>query len=152
MIVLTAHHDEEQTLHAIRCGASAYYPKHIDGDMLVRTIEAVKRGFYVIEGRQMTGEQLNGWMQAKIASNHQGLREHESHLMPLSARELEILRCVANGMLNKQIAMELGISQQTVKNHMTSILRKLNVADRTQAVIVALRRGWVRLNNLPKNV
>ena len=64
---------------------------------------------------------------------------------PLTGREIEILDCIAQGMTNKEIAERLFISSQTVKNHVTAILRKLQVNDRTSAVIYALRRGWIRL-------
>jgi DNA-binding CsgD family transcriptional regulator len=66
--------------------------------------------------------------------------------MPLTERELEILRKVSDGMTNAAIGEALGISPQTVKNHVTSILRKLAVNDRTQAVVTAFRRGWLTLN------
>ena len=66
---------------------------------------------------------------------------------PLTPREVEILDCVAQGNSNKEIARILNISDQTVKNHITSILRKLAVNDRTQAVIYALRHGWIRLTD-----
>jgi two-component system response regulator DegU len=59
---------------------------------------------------------------------------------------MEVLKYVARGMSNKEIALVLGISHQTVKNHVTAILRKIGVEDRTQAAIYALRRGWVRLH------
>ena len=65
---------------------------------------------------------------------------------PLSKREMEVLSFVTRGLSNKEIAASLGISHQTVKNHVTAILRKLGVEDRTQAAIYALRRGWVRLH------
>ena len=64
---------------------------------------------------------------------------------PLTGREVEILDCIARGRSNKQIAMDLNISDQTVKNRITAILRKLNVNDRTQAVIYAMRHGWIRV-------
>ena len=67
--------------------------------------------------------------------------------MPLSAREMQILQQITRGQSNKEIARELGISRQTVKNHMTSILRKLAVNDRTQAALYALRYGWIRLED-----
>ena len=66
---------------------------------------------------------------------------------PLSPREMEILQHIAKGQSNKEVAYELGISRQTVKNHMTSILRKLAVNDRTQAALYAVKRGWIRLQN-----
>lgn len=66
--------------------------------------------------------------------------------MPLTDRELEILRKVSDGMTNAEIGYALGISAQTVKNHVTSILRKLAVNDRTQAVVTALRRGWLTID------
>jgi DNA-binding NarL/FixJ family response regulator len=147
VIILTAHHDEEQTIHAIRSGASAYYPKHLDPDKLIKIIEHVARGYYVVENKTMTGEQVNTWLKTKIEANTPNINDTEGYLMPLSPREMEILFHVTNGMLNKEIAADLGISQQTVKNHMTSILRKLNVKDRTQAAVIALRRGWVRIDS-----
>ena len=64
---------------------------------------------------------------------------------PLSPREVEILDNIAQGMTNKQVAYALSISEQTVKNHMSSILRKLSVNDRTQAVVYAMRQGWIRM-------
>ena len=67
-------------------------------------------------------------------------------LMPLTAREMEILEMIVRGASNKIIATSLGISHQTVKNHMSSIFRKLAVNDRTEAAVIALRRGWVRLH------
>ena len=73
--------------------------------------------------------------------------DSEDLFVPLSPREMEILEYVTRGLSNKEIAYKLGISHQTVKNHMTAILRKLRVDDRTQAAVYALRRGWVRLEN-----
>jgi DNA-binding NarL/FixJ family response regulator len=67
--------------------------------------------------------------------------------MPLTERELEILRKVSTGLTNAEIGYSLGISAQTVKNHVTSILRKLAVNDRTQAVVTALRNGWLSIED-----
>ena len=71
----------------------------------------------------------------------------DEKFVPLSAREMEILQYVARGFSNKEIAHTLNISRQTVKNHMTAILRKLMVDDRTQATLYALRMGWIRLQD-----
>ena len=73
--------------------------------------------------------------------------DSEFAYQPLSGREMEILTCITRGKSNKEIAQQLGISRQTVKNHMTSILRKLSVEDRTQAALYALRQGWIRLED-----
>lgn len=67
----------------------------------------------------------------------------ETLVTPLTARELEVLGYAARGYINKQIAYQLGVSEQTIKNHMTSILRKLDANDRTQAVVLGLHYGWI---------
>lgn len=67
----------------------------------------------------------------------------ETLATPLTSRELEVLGYAARGYINKQIAYQLGVSEQTIKNHMTSILRKLDANDRTQAVVLALHYGWI---------
>ena len=66
--------------------------------------------------------------------------------LPLTGRETEILSYIANGHQNKQVALKLGISEQTIKNHISSILRKLDVNDRTQAVVMAMQHGWISSN------
>ncbi len=66
-------------------------------------------------------------------------------LLPLSSREIEVLDCVAQGLANKQIADALYVTEQTVKNHMTSVLRKLDVNDRVQAVLFAVKHGWIEI-------
>ena len=70
----------------------------------------------------------------------------ESAFAPLSAREAEILEAIAKGLTNKGVGEALSISEQTVKNHVTSILRKLAVNDRTQAVLYALRKSWISIS------
>jgi DNA-binding NarL/FixJ family response regulator len=148
IVVLTAYHDNQQVVHAMRSGASAYCPKDISAENLVRTVRLVADGFYVINNRRMTVNELANWLTAEIAALGGAYTvDPEEHFVPLSPRELEILQAVTNGQSNKEIAYSLGISQQTVKNHMTSILKKLNVEDRTQAAVTAIRHGWVRLHS-----
>jgi DNA-binding NarL/FixJ family response regulator len=74
--------------------------------------------------------------------------EPGSPFHPLSDREMEVLSCVVRGISNKEIAMTLGINHQTVKDHVTSILRKFGVKDRMQAVVYTLKHGWVQLREL----
>ena len=71
---------------------------------------------------------------------------------PLSPREREVLDLIAFGQMNKQIAFQLGVSEQTIKNHVTNILQKLDVDDRTQAAVLAIRQGWVSPDNESKRV
>ncbi|MFN3308883.1 MAG: response regulator transcription factor, partial [Anaerolineales bacterium] len=68
--------------------------------------------------------------------------------LPLSPREMEVLSYLSLGQSNKEIAHHLGISHQTVKNHLASLFRKLGVEDRTQAVVYALQRGWVQVDSI----
>jgi DNA-binding NarL/FixJ family response regulator len=147
IISLTAYHETAQVLHVMRGGASAYCPKDIRPEALVRVIRAVAGGAYVVEGEIMDRRTLDHWLTAQInAMNGTYTIDAEEHYIPLSPRELEILQAVTQGLSNKEISQKLGISNQTVKNHMTSILKKLNVEDRTQAAVTALKSGWVRID------
>ncbi len=148
VIVLTAYHDDEQMLHALRAGAAAYFPKDVDPQELVRAVRETSRGKYVVNDAVLAKPQVAAWLlnqfeQMPLA----GTEGAEFAYQPLSSREMEILTCITRGKSNKEIAQQLGISRQTVKNHMTSILRKLAVNDRTQAAVYALRRGWIRLQD-----
>jgi DNA-binding NarL/FixJ family response regulator len=89
---------------------------------------------------------LQRWIDPQTENALRPYSDPGEPFQPLSAREMEVLAQLTHGLSNKEIATGLGISHQTVKNHVTSILRKLGVEDRTQAAIYALRRGWVRLH------
>jgi RNA polymerase sigma factor (sigma-70 family) len=148
VIVLTAYHDSEQVLHALRAGASAYCAKDVTPDELVEVIRDVASGLYIVDEERMEEREFQTWISEHIetfAGSY--VMDPNEHFVPLSPREMEILQFVTHGLSNKEIAKKLGISQQTVKNHMTSILKKLNVQDRTQAAVTALRRGWVRIQD-----
>jgi len=148
VIMITGYDDVEQVFHAIRAGASAYCPKDITPEALIGAVMAVHSGLYVVDGITMTQEEVIAWIEQKMGHLTGDLTsDAEDLFIPLSPREMEILEHVTNGLSNKEIAYKLGISHQTVKNHMTAILRKLRVDDRTQAAVYALSRGWVRLDN-----
>jgi len=148
IVVLTAYHDSEQVLHAMRAGASAYCAKDVMPETLISIIHDAAEGAYIVEGQRMDARELDQWINQNVkAITGPYMIDSEEHYVPLSPREMEILQFVTRGLSNKEIAVELGISQQTVKNHMTSILKKLNVQDRTQAAVTALRHGWVRMQD-----
>jgi DNA-binding NarL/FixJ family response regulator len=148
-VMITGYDDSEQVFHALGAGASAYCAKDITPEDLIQTIEQVHGGRYVVGDRVMNYPEVVEWIEQKVGNLAGGLAsDMEDYLSPLSPREMEILEHVTRGMSNKEIAFKLGISHQTVKNHMTSILRKLGVDDRTQAAVYALSRGWVRLDEM----
>ena len=145
VVLVTAYDDMEQVIHAIRGGAAAFCPKHIRPEELVEVVRHVANGKYVINGTVLGERELQIWLERQMADSVGAYRDPGDPLHPLSNREMEVLSYVTQGMSNKEIAVLLEISYQTVKNHVTAILRKLNVDDRTQAAVYALRRGWFRL-------
>lgn len=147
VVILTAYDDEEQVFHAVRAGASAYHPKDVDPGRLMETIRRVAAGGYIIGGVPLTEQEIGQWLLERFRQFGGELSVEDRHLSPLSEREMEILRLVVSGKSNKEIAYHLGISHQTVKNHITAVLSKLGLSDRTQAAVYALRRGWVPLHS-----
>jgi len=147
VVLLTGYDDIEQAIHAVLAGAAGYCAKEIEPDVLGRTIRAVNEGSYAIAGNIFNRRELDAWIDEQMEGARRSYSEPGSPFHPLSDREMEVLSCVVRGMSNKEIAGLLGISHQTVKNHVTSILRKFSVEDRTQAVVYALQRGWVKLQD-----
>jgi len=151
IVLLTAYDDVEQVLHAFSAGASAYCSKDVEAGKLVDIVRQVARGFYIVGDQVFDAEGLDDWLSRGVeAVRRPHLDGDIEAFTPLSPREMEILQYVTRGMSNKEIAAKLGISHQTVKNHMTAILHKLDVEDRTQAAVYALRHGWVRLQDTRK--
>ncbi|CAN5543267.1 response regulator transcription factor [soil metagenome] len=150
IIVLSESADDEQLFQAIRAGAAAYAPKQIQPEELEELVRRVAEGDYLINDSVLSrphvaSRVLNQFRELSVID-----QSDDGVFSPLTPREIEILDCVAQGKSNKEIAYKLGISDQTVKNHITSILRKLAVNDRTQAVIYALRQGWIKLDEFPE--
>ena len=134
VIALTSFLDDEKVLPAVRAGAAGYLLKDVEPEQLVRAIRTVHGGEALLHP----------------AATATVMRELADHAEPadeadlgLTGREREVLALVARGLPNKVIARELGIAEKTVKTHMSSILAKLGVTDRTQAALLAVRRGWV---------
>ena len=151
IIILTGYDDAEQVYHAMQLGAVAYCAKDVPPEGLLNTIHAVYGGNYVIHNQVLTTEEIATWFQRRATRYSTYPTDEQpsatTTFTPLSPREMEILELVTRGASNKEVAHRLTISQQTVKNHMTAVLRKLRVDDRTQAAVYALRHGWVRLDS-----
>jgi two-component system response regulator DegU len=145
VIVLTSTPDDDQLFQAIKAQAAAYLSKDITAEELVNTVKRAAKGEHPINesfvSHPKVAEQvLHHFRELPLG---QGT---ESFVSPVTSREQEILNYMAKGYLNKQIALALEISEQTVKNHVTSILRKLNANARTQAVVEAIKHGLVSIS------
>lgn len=149
VIVLAANENDDELFGAIRAGASAYSGRDISEETLFSLVERAARGEYVINEQLLSKPYVAARVLDQFRANTLGDPSLNSEFMPLTDRELEILKRVSEGMTNAEIGYALGISAQTVKNHVTSILRKLAVNDRTQAVVTALRRGWITIDDSP---
>lgn len=149
VILMTAYDDEGQLFNAIRVGAAAYFLKDLGPSELMDGIRRVSRGEYLINESVLSKPMLASRVLQQFADLASEGKEVEPLFVPLSNREIEVLEQIARGNSNKEIARALKISDQTVKNHITSILRKLAVNDRTQAVVYAIRHGWIKMEELP---
>lgn len=147
ILLMTGYDDVEQAIHAALAGASGYCSKDIEPQSLPRIIREIVEGKYVVSQHVFNRRELELWIDEQMEGARRSYSEPGSPFHPLSEREMEVLVCVVHGMSNKEIASLLKISHQTVKNHVTAILRKFGVEDRTQAVVFALKRGWVTLRD-----
>lgn len=134
VIALTIHDDEEYIFELLKAGVSAYVLKDIETDSLVEAIRTVFRGETVFHPK--ISQKMCGELQ-RLARRHH-LEE------PLSRREIDVLILIARGKSNKEIGDELYISEKTVKNHITNIFRKIQVQDRTQAALYAVKNRMVK--------
>lgn len=147
IIMLTPSEDEERLFQSIKVGAAAYYTRNITPTDLIEAVRKVSNGEYLIQDDVLSKPQLA----SRVLKSFRELTVEEEEgeakdlYSPLSTREVEILDYIARGNSNKEIAKSLKISDQTVKNHITSILKKLSVNDRTAAVVHALRHGWIKM-------
>ena len=145
VIVLAPNDDEDQLFEAIKAGAAAYVLKDIDPTDLIAIIRRVRSGEYLINDKVFSKPAVASRVLKEFRELAVYGADAQPIFAPLSPREVEILDNIAQGMTNKQVAYALSISEQTVKNHMSSILRKLSVNDRTQAVVYAMRQGWIKI-------
>lgn len=146
VIILSIHDDENYVTHALQTGASGYLLKEMDADALVEAVKVVADGGsylhpkvthnLVREYRRLAGEGGGGYV---------GVAEIRRPLHLLTRRECEVLQLLTDGKSNRGIGEALFISEKTVKNHVSNILQKMNVNDRTQAVVEAIKKGWVEV-------
>jgi DNA-binding NarL/FixJ family response regulator len=148
IVFLSMHVDDERLFDAIRVGATAFLTKDIDGDTLIDALRRVLAGENLINTLILSRPQLAWRVLSEFrafAAEPNAPVDPSIASLPLSAREIEVLDCVAQGLSNKEIADALFVTEQTVKNHMTSVLRKLDVNDRVQAVLYAVKNGWIEI-------
>jgi DNA-binding NarL/FixJ family response regulator len=150
IILLTPSEDEERLFQAIKVGAAAYCSRYITTEELTETVRKVSHGEYLIRDDVLSKPQLASRVLKsfrELTVEDEETNNTKDMYSPLSSREVEILDYIARGNSNKEIAKSLKISDQTVKNHITSILKKLSVNDRTAAVVHALRHGWIKMHD-----
>ncbi|MDR6553616.1 response regulator transcription factor [Paenibacillus qinlingensis] len=155
VIILSIHDDESYVFETLRKGASGYLLKDMEAESLINAIRSVVAGHAYIHPK-VTGKLINQLRRmtylddAGVVGTGTGVKDsalkyiHNTN-SPLTKREAEVLRLMAEGKSNKLIGEFLYISEKTVKNHVSSILQKMEVDDRTQAVIIAIKNGWVTL-------
>jgi NarL family two-component system response regulator LiaR len=135
VVMLTSYHDDEHVFPAIRAGALSYVLKEIGPGELADAVRKAAAGEAVLHPR----------VAARVVRELHGARRDEPNAFrELSDRELEVLKLIADGLNNAEIAGRLYVSEKTVKSHVSNILGKLHLADRTQAAVYAWRQGVVR--------
>jgi len=157
ILALTSFQDSERAAAALKAGATGFLYKDVSPDLLLGAIRQAAAGQTVVEGRVW-----DAWQERQVATNGaqsvadsaavESLHIDDTRsavqrqlLDALTAREMDVLTCLASGMANKEIGAKLGITEKTVKVHVSHILAKLGVYDRTQAVILASKLGLVTL-------
>ncbi len=144
VLVLTAHDDDEYVFALLESGANGYLLKTAEIEELVKAIRAVHAGQPALDPlvtQKVVAQFVNGKslpdVMAQVGDEMDGL----------TSRELEVLRMVARGLTNKEVAQQLFISDRTVQAHLSSIFSKLQVASRTEAVMYAVRHGWITVDH-----
>jgi DNA-binding NarL/FixJ family response regulator len=145
VIVISPAPNDEGLFMAIKARAAGYVSRNISADELLGIIRRAARGEYPLNDSFLSQPKVAAQVLEQFQDFSWG-KGVESFVSPLTPRETEILNYMAKGYLNKQIAGMLDNSEQTIKNHVTSILRKLDANARTQAVITAVKRGIITIN------
>lgn len=141
VLILTAYDNDQYIVAMLEAGAAGYLLKNVSGRDLINAIRAV-----------FAGEAILHPSIAQKVFNHFGATtrrsEETAQLTDISEREMEILKLAARGMSNQDIATHLYLSRRTIQSHLANIFRKMDVGSRTEAVLQALRKGWLGLDDL----
>lgn len=145
VIILSIHDDENYVTHALKSGAQGYLLKEMDSDALIDAIKIVTEGGSYLHPK-ITHNLVKEFRRlSKAQLGNIDDIEYRKPLHLLTRRECEVLQLLAEGKSNRGVAETLFISEKTVKNHVSNILQKMSVNDRTQAVVMAIRNGWVEV-------
>lgn len=135
VIMLTIHNEREYLIKAVELGCDGYILKESDSDELKNAI------YNVYEGKRYIQPNMTPMLNSYLASK----AEDDKKLVGLTKREIQVLKLVAEGMFNRDIAERLEISERTVKNHIANIFKKIQVSDRTQAVVFAIKNNLTEI-------
>ena len=135
VLILTIHNEVEYLIRAVEIGVDGYVLKDSDSTLLKKAI------FNIYRGETFIQPELAPMLRAKLDEKKNMLSSDDS----LTKREIEVLKLLAEGLFNKEIAYMLAISEKTVKNHVSNIFKKINVSDRTQAAVYAIKNNIVDL-------
>ena len=144
VVVLTMYDEEDYIFDLVKAGATGYLLKDADSAQIAKAIRAVAHGESLIHPTVASKILTEFSLLAQGKGRKPGRLEHD-----LTDREITVLRLVAEGKTNKEIANDLDLSEKTVKNHVRNIFHKLHVYDRTQAAIHAIRKGIIELDPRP---
>jgi len=147
VIILSIHEDETYVTHALQSGAQGYLLKEIDTESLMEAIKVVHEGGSYLHPKITHNlvEEYRKLIEDKESNTAMTPVEYRKPLHLLTRRECQVLQLLSEGQSNRKIAETLVISEKTVKNHVSNILQKMEVTDRTQAVVTAIKNGWVEV-------
>ncbi|MEI3607478.1 response regulator transcription factor [Pseudogracilibacillus sp. SE30717A] len=149
VIILSIHEDESYVTHALQTGAQGYLLKEMDTESLMEAIKVVYDGGSYLHPKVTHNlvQEYRKLIKTQEANSNLTEIEYRKPLHLLTKRECQVLQLLSEGQSNRKIAEMLVISEKTVKNHVSNILQKMDVNDRTQAVVTAIRNGWVEVFN-----
>jgi len=151
IIILSIHDDENYVHQTLYSGASGYLLKEMESSDLIEAIQVVAKGEAYIHPK-VTGKLINEFRRLSTLQDSDQVNveitadSDAERFSSLTPREKEVLQLMAEGKSNKAIGDHLYISEKTVKNHVSSVLQKLDVQDRTQAVVISIKNGWVKIS------